>query len=133
VIRGVAELLEEAGAEGSTVTYCGVGSTLALNTLLERCGARTGLLVTRGFRDVLEVRRTRLPDAPSFEARGPQPLVPRGLVREARERLLADGRVWEPLDLEEGGSAHVQWDNLSVAHGEIVPFLAAHLGGQERA
>lgn len=100
VLRGVAELLAAAGVEPSQVTYCGLGSTLALNTLLQRSGARTGLLVTRGFRDVLEMRRTRLPDAPSFEARRPRALVPRSLVREVRERVLADGRVREPLDLE---------------------------------
>lgn len=77
------------------------GSTVALNALLQRSGARVGLIVTRGFRDVLQLRRLRLPGAPGFNVLQPKPLVPRRDVREVGGRLLADGREVRPLDLEE--------------------------------
>lgn len=100
VLDGVAAALAHIGVAPSQVVYVGAGSTLALNTVLQRSGVPTGLLVTEGFRDVLELRRTRLPDAPSFEAARPVPLVRRAHVREVRERLAADGSVVRPLDSE---------------------------------
>jgi N-methylhydantoinase A len=77
------------------------GTTLAVNTLIERTGAATGLLVTRGFRDVLEIRRLRLENTTDFYGDKPLPLVPRNLVQEIDERLLSDGRVYRPLDPEQ--------------------------------
>ena len=76
------------------------GTTVATNALLERKGARTGLLTTKGFRDVLELRdgsrRTRLGRQPAFE-----PLVPRQWRREVSERLDGRGAMLEPLREEE--------------------------------
>jgi N-methylhydantoinase A len=97
VVAGVREALRAAGAQPGEVAYFGSGSTIALNTVIQRSGVKTGLLITRGFRDVLEIRRTRLPDAPSFEAARPVPLVRRALVREVAERVRADGSVLRPL------------------------------------
>lgn len=96
VLDRVAAALADARVASSQIAYVGAGSTLALNTMLERSGAPTGLLVTQGFRDVLELRRTRLPDVPSFEAARPVPLVRRSHVREVRERRGADGSVVRP-------------------------------------
>jgi N-methylhydantoinase A len=78
---------------------------LALNTVIQRSGVETGLIITHGFRDILEIRRTRLPDAPSFEAARPIPLVRRALVREVPERVLADGTVLKSLEKDEGAIA----------------------------
>ena len=75
------------------------GTTLGVNTLIERSGARTGLLVTRGLRDILEIRRLRLENTTDFYGDKPLPLVPRDLVAEIDERMLADGRVHRALDL----------------------------------
>jgi len=97
VVAGVREALSAAGALPGEIAYFGSGSTIALNTIIQRSGVKTGLLITRGFRDVLEIRRTRLPDAPSFEAARPVPLVRRALVREVEERVRADGSVLRPL------------------------------------
>ncbi len=76
------------------------GTTVGTNALLERKGARTGILTTAGFRDVLEMRRRDRPTTwglwGSFE-----PVVPRDLRREVTERVLADGRVEAPVDLDE--------------------------------
>lgn len=77
------------------------GTTLGVNTLIERNGAVTGLLVTRGFRDVLEIRRLRLENTTDFYGDKPLPLVPRNLVHEIDERLLSDGQVYRPLDPEQ--------------------------------
>jgi len=98
VLAGVELSLEEAGVEPAGVVYFGAGTTLALNTVIQRVGVRTGLIITEGYRDVLEIRRTRLPDAPSYDAARPVPLVRRAHVREVTERTMADGSILRPLD-----------------------------------
>ncbi|CAM5591085.1 N-methylhydantoinase A [Aquamicrobium terrae] len=74
------------------------GSTVATNTLLERKGAKVGLLVTEGFRDTLEIRRGLRADVWDHRAPDPQALVPRHLRLPVRERIAADGSVLTPLD-----------------------------------
>src|SRR5919202_2560992 len=98
ILEGLQALLEAENVQPERVASLVHGTTLGLNTLLQRSGATTGLLVTQGFRDVLELRRVRLPGAPSFYAVRPQPLVKRRHVRELDERILANGRVYRALD-----------------------------------
>jgi N-methylhydantoinase A len=74
------------------------GTTLVINAILERKGARTGLLTTRGFRDVLELAREMRYAAYDVFAQVPEPLVPRQRRLEVDERLRADGTVLVPLD-----------------------------------
>jgi N-methylhydantoinase A len=93
--------LRRSGVAPEDVALFVHGTTLAVNTLIERTGATTGLLVTRGFRDVLEIRRLRLDNTTDFYGDKPLPLVPRDLVVEIDERLLADGRVHRPLELDQ--------------------------------
>jgi N-methylhydantoinase A len=77
------------------------GSTIATNGVLERKGAPVGLLVTRGFGDILELQRQDRWEVYQLKYRKPTPLVPRAHVREIGERLLADGRTLiEPLQDE---------------------------------
>jgi len=80
----------------STVVH---GTTVGTNALLERRGARTGIITTQGFRDVLEMRRRDRPQTwglwGAFE-----PVVPRDLRREVPERTLADGTVFTPVDVQ---------------------------------
>jgi len=97
VIDGFRLLLDD-GVEPSDIALFAHGTTVALNALLQRSGARVGLVVTRGFRDVLQLRRLRLDGAPGFHVRQPVPLVPRRHVREVGGRLLADGSEIRPLD-----------------------------------
>ena len=73
------------------------GSTIATNALLERKGARTLLVTTAGFRDVLEIGRQHRPELYALEPRRPEPLVPRRLRLEVEERVGADGSVVRPL------------------------------------
>ena len=79
------------------------GTTLVINAIIERKGAKTALITTRGFRDVLELGREIRYDAYDIFAEYPQPLVPRSLRREVSERITADGRVIVELNSEEVG------------------------------
>jgi N-methylhydantoinase A len=74
------------------------GSTIAINTLLERNGANTALLITEGFRDIYEIGRVNRPDAYNLFFNKHQPLVKRSLRYEVAERLRADGSTHKPLD-----------------------------------
>lgn len=91
--------LEKLGQEPTS--YLGHGTTLATNALLTRSGARTALITTRGFRDVLEIRRTHRKKLFDIYEEIPAPLVPRNHRYEITERIAADGSVVEPLDEEE--------------------------------
>jgi N-methylhydantoinase A len=74
------------------------GTTLVINAIIERKGAKTGLITTRGFRDVLELGRELRYDAYDIFAEYPLPLVPRSLRQEVAERITSDGRVIKELD-----------------------------------
>ena len=74
------------------------GSTVATNALLERRGARTALITTEGFRDVLEIGRQNRPDIYALVPQKPPPLVPRTWRFEAAERVTSSGDVLRPLD-----------------------------------
>ncbi len=74
------------------------GTTLVINAIIERKGAKTGLITTRGFRDVLELGRELRYDAYDIFAEYPLPLVPRSLRCEVTERVASDGRVIQKLD-----------------------------------
>jgi N-methylhydantoinase A len=73
-------------------------TTVATNAILEHKGARTGLVTTRGFRDVLEMRRLRIPEMYVLNYPKPEPLVPRHLRLEVVERIGPKGEVWDTLD-----------------------------------
>lgn len=74
------------------------GTTIATNALLERRGARTALVTTRGFADVIEIGRQNRPDLYALLPRKPEPLVPRDLRFEIEERIGADGSTLVPLN-----------------------------------
>jgi N-methylhydantoinase A len=99
VEQGVLALLQEAGAAAAGVRGFIHGTTLATNALIERKGARTGLLTTAGFRDALEIGREGRYDMYDLFIDPPSPLVPRHLRHEIPERIGADGSVTRPLDL----------------------------------
>ena len=74
------------------------GMTVATNALLERKGAKVGLLTTEGHRDILEMREGLKPERYNMRLARPEPIVPRHLRLGVRERLRADGRISTPLD-----------------------------------
>ena len=98
IAQGVAEGLARVGAEAGMVGYFGHGTTVATNALIQHRGARTGLITTDGFRDLLEIGRQKRPDLYDIMADKPPPLVSRDLRLEVPERLRHDGSVEIPLD-----------------------------------
>jgi N-methylhydantoinase A len=98
VAAGVAAVLKETGFNPGEVAEVVHGTTVASNTILQKAGARTGLLTTRGFRDVLEIGRIRTPGMFDLAWSKPEPLVPRRWRIEALERIAGDGSVVMPLD-----------------------------------
>ncbi len=95
VLAAIAHLLERIGSSGPAVALVAHGTTVATNAVLEHRGARTALVTTRGFRDVLELRRLRAPQLYDLHFQKPPPLVERALRFEVGERIAADGTVLE--------------------------------------
>ncbi len=94
-LRGLDALAPGAAAGAELLVH---GTTLVINAVIERKGARTGLLTTRGFRDVLEIGREKRYDGNDLQIRFPDPLVPRPMRLEVGERVHTSGRVLTPLD-----------------------------------
>src|SRR5262249_20593878 len=89
-------------------------------------GARLGLLVTRGFGDVLEIQRLRLASPVNFTATRPRPLIPRYLVGEVAERVLADGSVDTALDREGLATEAPRLVDRDGAGARTVAFIIAY-------
>ena len=98
---GVDAVLGKAERARADVDFLVHGTTVATNALLEHKGARTALLTTRGFRDVLEIGTQQRPELYSVVQSRPPVLVPRRLRCEVTERVAADGTVVTPLDEDE--------------------------------
>ena len=95
--QGVIDCIRQSGVRPAAVSELIHGSTIAINTLIERKGARTGLVVTRGTRDVYIIGRGNRPESYNLFFHRHRPLVSRQLTREVEERLLSSGDVEEPL------------------------------------
>jgi len=100
VTRGIKSLAAGVRIDPAAIRYFVHGTTLAVNTLIERSGSSAGLFVTTGLEDILEIRRLRLPDPQNFFTDPPTPLVPRSAVRGIDERLAPNGAVERPVDLD---------------------------------
>jgi N-methylhydantoinase A len=98
IADGLAELLRAFEIAPHEFAHLGHGTTVATNLVIERKGAKTGLITTQGFRDVLEIGRQTRPHLYNYAIERPAPLVPRELRLEVQERILADGSVLKPLD-----------------------------------
>jgi N-methylhydantoinase A len=96
--EGAAEALRIAGCRLASMDELLHGSTIAINTVLEKSGARTALVTTAGFRDVYAIGRGNRPDAFNLFFHRPRPLVPRELTFEIAERMNAAGEVLVPID-----------------------------------
>jgi N-methylhydantoinase A len=98
LVDGINAGVEKAGTDYASAGLFLHGSTIAVNTILERTGARTALVTTEGFRDVYEIGRINRPDSYNLFFQKHEPLVERALRFEVSERVLADGEVLVPLD-----------------------------------
>ena len=139
IVDGLSELLGEIG--GGRIVELLHGTTVASNAILEHKGAKTGLITTRGFRDVLEIRNLRMPRLYDMSWTKPPPLVERRLRVEVDERVNAQGEIETPLDeasveraveflLAEGVEAIavcLLHSYLNPAHEERIKQIAARL------
>ena len=106
VLTAVRSVMSEAGITPADVTLIIHGTTLATNALIERKGAKTALLTTEGFRDVIEIRHENRFEQYDVNIDLPPPLVPRRLRLPIRERIDAQGAVLTPLEEESICSCH---------------------------
>ena len=98
IMKGTKALLDREGLSTSQLDIIVQGTTLATNALIERKGARTGLITTQGFRDILEMRRETRYDLYDLFIELPELVVPRHLRLGVRERVEKDGRIITELD-----------------------------------
>jgi N-methylhydantoinase A len=96
--HGVREGLSKAAVPLREVLSLIHGSTIVVNAIIERNGAKTALITTKGFRDVYEIGRINRPESFNPRFRKHRPLVPREMIFEVTERMLADGSVLTPFD-----------------------------------
>jgi N-methylhydantoinase A len=121
ILTGMRAIAERGRVPLSALGFVAHGTTVATNALLEGKGARTALVTTRGFRDLLEIARQKRPHLYDLQADKPEPLVPRERRVEVRERLLAGGAVLEKLRAEDVETA---LDTLAASAGDPVAAVA---------
>jgi N-methylhydantoinase A len=121
--RGVAESLALARCRAPALSELLHGSTIAINTVLERKGARTALITTRGFRDTYAIGRGNRIEAFNLFFRRPRPLVPRELTFEVTERIDARG---EPLTALDDQEVHALAGTLAERKVEAVAICFLH-------
>jgi N-methylhydantoinase A len=98
IVDGLSEVLRASGLGGAAIEEIRHGTTVASNAILERKGARVGLITTKGFRDVLEIRTLRMPRLYDLTWTKPAPLVERYLRKVVDERIDHRGRIERALD-----------------------------------
>ena len=98
IIAGIVECFRKSRTEVAKLDHFVHGSTVAINTVVERKGAPTALLATEGFRHVLDLGRGNIPNSFDLMLETPRPLVPAHMRRAVRERMLSDGSVMTALD-----------------------------------
>jgi N-methylhydantoinase A len=100
-VEGIVDCFAKAQISPRDVTLLNHGTTLVINALIQRRGGRTALITTEGFRDVIEIARGNRPDPFDLYYQRDEPLIPRELRFEVRERLASNGTVIEPIDVEQ--------------------------------
>ncbi len=124
--RGVLETIVKAKLEARRTRFFVHGTTVVINALTERKGARIGLITTKGFRDILEIGRANRPDIYNLYFRKPEPFIPRYLRLEVPERINYKGEVLHPLD-EEAVRCAVQQLKREGVEGIAICFLHSYI------
>jgi N-methylhydantoinase A len=125
LMDGLTLLEERYGLDPKEVTAFVHGTTVGINTVIQRKGARMALITTAGFEDVIELARLRMPEMYSLFCSRPEQLISRDLVFGVRERILADGSEDCALDIDDLTAA-VEGARRNGAAGLIVSFLHAY-------
>ena len=128
IVQGARELMAAAGIGAADIGELIHGTTVATNAILERRGARVGLLTTAGFRDLLEIGRLRLARLYDIDFERPAPLVPRRWRREITERLGPGAEILTPLD-PESVTAAVDLLTREGVESIAIAFLHAYASG----
>ena len=102
LVDGIENGVTKAGAAFRSARLFLHGTTVAINTILERTGARCALITTQGFRDIYEIGRVNRPESYNLFFKQHEPLIDRDLRFEIRERMDAQGKVLIPLDEARG-------------------------------
>jgi len=123
LVEGILGGLSKSGVSPKEANLFLHGSTIAINTMLERNGSKTVLITTKGFRDIYEIGRINRPDSFNLRHRKHQPLVDRNLRFEVNERLMADGTVYKALDTSELNTLVKKLEFLGI---ESVAILFLH-------
>ncbi|HEX5998860.1 MAG TPA: hydantoinase/oxoprolinase family protein [Hyphomicrobiaceae bacterium] len=123
IVEGIVAGVDKAGASLAHTGLFLHGTTVAINTILERNGARTALITTRGFRDIYEIGRINRPDAYNLFFSKHEPLITRANRFEITERMNARGEVLVPLDEDELDGL---LDQLRALDVEAVAILLLH-------
>jgi len=105
IIFGLEELSKKKGINPKKISWFSHGTTVGINTVIQRQGAKLALFVTAGFEDVLELARLKVPDPYNIFSQRAQPLVPRERVYGIDERTLLDGSVEKKVDIQSVKSA----------------------------
>ncbi len=105
IVDGLEQVFAETDATASTIEEIRHGTTVASNAILEKKGARVGLITTEGFRDILEIRTLRMPRLYDLSWSKPEPLVPRYLRQTVGERVDHRGRIERALELADAERA----------------------------
>ncbi len=120
LVEGISSGVRKAGSDYRSAGLFLHGSTIAINTILERTGAKTALLITEGFRDIYEIGRINRPDAYNLFFQKHVPLIERALRFEVNERMLADSEIDKPLDEDEIAALGDRLERLGVEAAAIL-------------
>lgn len=126
IITGIREVLLNENVEPGTVDYLAHGTTVATNALIERTGAKTGLITTEGFRDLLEIGDQTRPSLYNIRLAKPEVFVPGERRQEVIERVYADGSVRIPLD-EQSVQHAIEALKASAVEAVAICFLFSYV------
>ena len=125
VMEGIAALRDRYGVAPASIAYFTHGTTVGVNTVIQRKGVRLCLFTTRNFVDVLEVARLKMPDPYDLHSKRPDPLVSKDRVIPVDERMRADGTVDIPVEESSIEAAVARARHLG-AEGIVIAFINAY-------
>ena len=125
VIAGLRQLEERFSVSPAEIAYFTHGTTVGVNTVIQKKGIRLCLFATERFVDVLEIARLKMPDPYNLKSRRPDPLVPKERVIPVRERMRSDGRAETPVDEESVAEAVARARALG-AQGIVIALINAY-------
>jgi N-methylhydantoinase A len=128
VLRGIQLLEQRHGIAPREISYFTHGTTVGVNTVIQRKGLRLALFTTEHFCDVLELARLKIPNMYNLLSKRPPPLIPRDMVFGVRERIGAGGEIEQKLDRDSVAAALTS-ARAAGAEGVVIAFLHAYRDG----